>query len=293
MVQQGINQEQIVTVDSESVAEIARITKWQQLVMQSMGGLFPERSDLSTTQHVLDIACGPGIWALEVAFTYAQMKVVGIDPNRTLTRYAQVQARTQGLENVDFQVMDALHNLDFPDHTFDLINAQFVNNRIPLHAWPAFLRDSQRVLRPGGSMRITASELVVTNSKAYEELLRLHTIALYRAGYCAAAHGYYTGTTALLSRALRQAHYQQVQYHAHVIDLSKGTYAFEHHYANFVVLMQLIKPFLLKMEVVTEEHFEALCREATIDLLSDNYCGMWYFLTLWGEAPLSNLDSQE
>jgi len=57
--------------------------------------------------------------------------------------------------------------------------------------------------------------------------------------------------------------------------------------------MQLIKHFLLKMEVVTEEHFEALCREATIDLLSDNYCGMWYFLTLWGEAPLSNLDSQE
>jgi len=58
------------------------------------------------------------IWALEVAFTYAQMKVVGIDPNRTLTRYAQVQARTQGLENVDFQVMDALHDLDFPDHTY-------------------------------------------------------------------------------------------------------------------------------------------------------------------------------
>jgi hypothetical protein len=134
-------------------------------------------------------------------------------------------------------------------------------------------------------MRITASDLVVTKSKAYEELLRLNTLALYRAGYCASAHGYYTGTTALLSRALRQADYQQVQHHAHVIDLSKGAYAFEHHYANFVVLMQLIKPFLLKMEVVTEEHFDALCREATIDLLSDNYCGMWYFLTLWGVAP--------
>jgi len=140
-------------------------------------------------------------------------------------------------------------------------------------------------------MRITASELVVTNSKAYEELLRLNTLALYHAGYCAAANGYYTGTTALLSQALRQAGYQQVQHHAHVIDLSKGTYAFEHHYANFVVLMQLIKPFLLKMEVVTEEHFEVLCREATIDLLSDNYCGMWYFLTLWGEAPLQEKPS--
>jgi len=53
------------------MAEIARITKWQQLVMQSMGGLFPERATYLHSAR-FDIACGPGIWALEVAFTYAR-----------------------------------------------------------------------------------------------------------------------------------------------------------------------------------------------------------------------------
>ncbi|HTK08662.1 MAG TPA: class I SAM-dependent methyltransferase [Ktedonobacteraceae bacterium] len=285
MGQQDTEQGPFVSGQFNSAAEVARITKRQQLMIDNVGGLFPERCGLSSIQRILDIACGPGIWALEVAFTYAQIEVVGIDPNRTNIRYAQAQAQAQNLENVDFQVMDALHGLDFSDHTFDLVNAQFIDDRVPISAWPTLLQSCLRVLRPGGVMRITISELIVTNSAAYEELLRLNMLALYKAGYGSSAHGYYSGTTAMLSHMLRQVGYQQVQQRAHVIDLSQGSKASQDNYASFAVLMQLIKPFLLKMEVVTEDRFDVLYREATINLLSDTYYGLWYFLTVWGEAP--------
>ncbi len=285
MVQKGTRREHIVSVDVENIAEIVRITKRQQLVMECMGGLFPQQDDLSSRCCILDIACGPGVWALETAFTYPQMEVVGIDPNRTSILYARAQAQTQCLQNVDFQVMDALHGLDFPDATFDVINMQFVDTSIPVTAWSAFLRNAQRVLRPGGSINITTTVLVVTNSKAYEELLRLKALALYKAGYSVADNGYYSGIAAMLSQTLHYVGYQQVRHRAYAIDFFRGTKASEENYPNFLVWIQLVKPFLLRMEVVTEDRFETLYREATIDLLSDNYCGMWHFLTLWGSLP--------
>jgi ubiquinone/menaquinone biosynthesis C-methylase UbiE len=278
-------QGQFVSGQSDSAAEVARITRRQQLIMDNIGGLFPERSDLSSIQHILDIACGPGVWALEVAFAYPQMEVTGIDTSRTNVRYAQAQAQAQNLVNVDFQFMDVVQGLEFDDHTFDLVNAKFIDDRIPVNAWPTVLRSCQRVLRPGGTIRICTSELTITNSKAYEELLRLYMLALYKAGYCVSDNGYYTGMGAMLSQTLDQLGYQGVQQRAYVIDFSHGTRASEENYANMAVQMQLNKPFLTKMGVVTDKHFEDLYREATIDLLSDNYCSMWYFLTIWGEAP--------
>ena len=286
MGQQGAESGQFVSGQFDSAAEVARITKRQQLIMDNIGGLFPERSDLSSIQHILDIACGPGVWALEVAFAYAQMFVTGIDANRLNIRYAQAQAQAQSLDNVDFQIMDVLQELDFDDHAFDLVNAKFIEDRIPVNAWPSVLQSCQRVLRPGGTLRITTSELTVTNSKAYEELLRLYMLALYKAGYCVSDNGYYSGTGAMLSYTLGQLGYQRVQQRAYVIDFSHGTKASGDNYANMAVQMQLRKPFLTRMGVVTDDHFDALYREATIDLLSDNYCSMWYFLTIWGEVPL-------
>jgi ubiquinone/menaquinone biosynthesis C-methylase UbiE len=285
MVQQSAGQERIVTVDPESVAEVARITKWQQLITQSMGGLFPEHPDPSSLQQILDINCGPGAWALEVAFTYPDAMLCGIDANHIIVRYAQAQAQTMSLKNVCFRQMDVLDQLDFPDQSFDLINIQFADNCIPANSWSDLLHTCYQVLRPVGRVRITTSELIVTNSSAYEELLRLYILALHKAGYCIASNGYYTGTAMYLIQALHHAGYVSVQQRPYVINFSQDSKASEDNYANFFVVMPLIKPFLLKMEVVTEKRFEQLFREATIDLLSDTYCGMWHFQTIWGEVP--------
>src|SRR6266436_6885658 len=112
--------ENIYFNDPESGAEMARLMDQDRLITRGMGGLFPERSDLSGIQRILDVACGPGGWAQEVAFAYPEIEVVGFDISRAMIDYANAFARVQGLHNLSFQVMDILQPLTFPDSSFDL-----------------------------------------------------------------------------------------------------------------------------------------------------------------------------
>src|SRR5437764_1037657 len=74
--------------DPESGAEMARLLTQDRLITRGMGGLFSERSDLSGIHRILDVACGPGGWALEVAFSYAEREVVGLDVSRAMIDYS-------------------------------------------------------------------------------------------------------------------------------------------------------------------------------------------------------------
>jgi SAM-dependent methyltransferase len=70
---------------------------------------------------LLDIACGPGGWALEMALAYPSIQVTGIDISPGMIDYANAQAHASGLDNVKFQVATITDPLTFPDDTFDLI----------------------------------------------------------------------------------------------------------------------------------------------------------------------------
>jgi len=45
-------------IDAESAAEMARLMRQDRLITAGMGGIFPEQTDLSGVQHVLDLAFG-------------------------------------------------------------------------------------------------------------------------------------------------------------------------------------------------------------------------------------------
>lgn len=59
--------ESTYVIDAENAAEMARLTRQDRLITKTMGGLFTEHSDLSGGHDVLDVACGPGGWVLDVA----------------------------------------------------------------------------------------------------------------------------------------------------------------------------------------------------------------------------------
>ena len=56
-------------------------------------------------------------------------------------------------------------------------------------------------------------------------------------------------------------------------------------FRNVEVLRELMKPFLLKMEVATSDELARLQREAVLQMLSDDFCGGWWYLTVWGVKP--------
>ncbi|TMC21389.1 MAG: class I SAM-dependent methyltransferase, partial [Chloroflexi bacterium] len=69
--------ENAYVIDVESAAELARLLHQERHLTKSMGGLLAEQPEISNMHDILDIACGPGGWALEVADRYTHIKVVG------------------------------------------------------------------------------------------------------------------------------------------------------------------------------------------------------------------------
>ncbi len=120
-----------------SHAEMVRLTEQDHHITEGMGGLFPEQPDLSGINRILDVACGPGGWPLEVAYAYPDKQVVGIDVDEGMISYATELARAARLDNVSFRVMNAIEPLDFPDAYFDLVNARFMVGFLPTTLWPA------------------------------------------------------------------------------------------------------------------------------------------------------------
>src|SRR5947209_12887767 len=130
--------------DPESVAEMARLLDQDRLITTGMGGLLAERdNNFSGLHRILDVACGPGGWAQEVAFAHPDLEVIGFDISQAMIDYARAQARVQGLDNVSFRVMDMLAPLDFPDQAFDLVNARFINF-LPAAGWSKLMQELGR-----------------------------------------------------------------------------------------------------------------------------------------------------
>ena len=105
---------------------------------------------LSSGSSVLEVAPGPGFFAVELA-KQGDFKVTGLDISRTFVEIAKENARKAGVR-IDFRFGNA-SSLPFPGDSFDFIycSAAFKNFSEPVKA----LDEMHRVLRPGGEALIT------------------------------------------------------------------------------------------------------------------------------------------
>ncbi len=278
-------------LDLSSGAEIARRMRQDELIAQAMGGLLLEHPDLSQVRRVLDIACGPGEWALEMAFTYPEIEVVGIDTSNQMIAYARAQAKVQGLHNVSFQVMDITKPLRFPTSSFDIVNARMIAPYLSCKNWSCAIKEFVRVARPGGMFYLTeCDELGKSNSLAYETLKQLYGRACSRNGqsFHPFPDGPHLCITPLLEQFVRDAGGARIRQKVHTLNYSAKEQAFFSNYENLKVLYKLGQPFLIRMGVATQKQLEQLYEQMLIDMLSDDFCGLWYFLTIYAEKSASH-----
>jgi ubiquinone/menaquinone biosynthesis C-methylase UbiE len=247
-----------------------------------MGGVLPEQSDLSQVYQVLDIGCGPGGWVLDVARQYPHIHMVGIDISQLMIEYATSLATSQGLAQVRFQVMDATQPLDFPDHTFDLVNGRILTGFLTTQQWSALISECYRVTKPGGLLRLTEGEWGFTNSAAFDTLMQLSNLAMYRGGHSFSPHGRTIGTATVLRLLMQQAGYEVMGYRAHAVDFSGGTELHESNVQNYLVFQKLLQPFLAQMQISTQEELQRLYEQMEEDVQTEEFCGIDYYLTVWG-----------
>ncbi len=270
-------------IDAESATEMARLTKQDRFFTEAMGGLFSERADLATVQSILDLGCGPGQWALDVAFAYSHIEVVGMDISETMVHYANARARSQLLSNASFEVGDITQPLDFPDNSFDLINGRLIAFLTP-QQWTHLLQECKRILRPGGTLRLTENESVFT-SPATDALFSLFYRAQAKAGQSFSPAGRTLGITPRLNYLLRQGGYTNVQYKAHALDYSAGNPNHEVMSEVMSLFLTLMRPFLVGMGVTTPEEVEQLLYQMNIEMYQEDFCALLYLLTVWGNKP--------
>ncbi|HZS75603.1 MAG TPA: class I SAM-dependent methyltransferase [Ktedonobacteraceae bacterium] len=267
-------------IDPESGAEMARLIDQDITISKAIGALFPGDIVPESGQKVLDVACGPGGWALEVAFEYPEVQVEGIDISQAMIAYANMRAQSQQLTNAHFQVMNVLEPLAFADNTFDLVNARLMTSFLPRDAWPRVVKELARITRHDGVIIHTECETFgESNSQAIEELSSVINEAMYRAGLYI---GKGRGVTAKLPQFLQEAGCTNIQQEQHVLDSSYGTPTHKASLENLRVGIQLVRPFVLRLGLVTPEKFDELFERSLQDMQSERMRGTWTFVTVWG-----------
>nr|BBH93061.1 hypothetical protein KTA_12600 [Thermogemmatispora argillosa] len=271
--------------NAEDEAELTRLAHQDQLITAGMGGLLPEGLALPDGGSVLDLACGPGGWAIEVAAAFPTVEVVGVDLSARAVERATARARERGLKNVRFQTMNIMEALTFPDATFDLINGRFMASFMLPAAWPRLLAECRRLLKPGGTIRLTETEGPLTNSLAFEQLMALATQGLKKAGQSFSPDGRHGGMTPVLARLLRRAGFQDVRLRANAIEWSYGTPAHESVFKDAIMTLELGRSFYFKLGLASEAELARLYEQAIADMQQEDFCGLWTMLTAWGRKP--------
>jgi SAM-dependent methyltransferase len=98
-----------------------------------------------STESVLEIGCGAGLMAIELA--RAGRKVTGVDVSQVILDKAR--ARSKGVTGVEFEQVSGV-TLPYPNETFDVAYSIEVVEHLHENDALAHFAEVRRVLRPGG-----------------------------------------------------------------------------------------------------------------------------------------------
>jgi ubiquinone/menaquinone biosynthesis C-methylase UbiE len=275
-------------LDTESATEQVRILHQDRMITKCMGGPLRELepTTIERMHSILDLACGPGAWVLDMAYEYPRVEVTGVDISRRMIEYAQALAREQHVHNTAFHVTSVLEPLEFSDNSFDLVNARAMFGFMSRADWPKLVKECMRILKPGGILRLTEIEFGITNSRATEKLTGLFLKALAVTGRSFSPDGRHLGITPMLRSFMHEAGFEHMRSVPYLLDASFGS---EYHGAqvqNNAQANRGLKPFLVNLHMINDEDFEESYQQSLIEMQAEDFCSLWYFLTVLGRKPV-------
>lgn len=102
---------------------------------------------------VLDVGCGTGTLAMEVARRAGRAgRVAGVDPGTQQIARARSKAARRTVP-IEFQI-GVIEQLPFPDQTFDVVLSSLMMHHLPTPLKRQGLAEIARVLKPGGRLII-------------------------------------------------------------------------------------------------------------------------------------------
>lgn len=278
--------EHTYVLDPNNEIEVERLLAQQRMLAQAVGPLAGV-SHLAAGARVLDLACGPGGWVLDVAAERPDVQVLGVDISQTSLNHASTQARTLQLSNAAFSKMSIIEPFSFPENSFDLVNARLLIGVLRREAWKPFLAECMRVLRPGGILRLTeALDFCTTSSQALQRSVALINSLLEKTGYGLSLDERTIGTGHILPAMLRRAGYSDVHFVTFSLEGSANAPGSSDGYRDLELILLMSKVPLVRSGLISEEDSDQLSQQALSDLRSSAFWSMSTFLTVLGQKPL-------
>ena len=123
-------------------------------------------------KDILDIGTTVGHNLLPVAAAYPRAQAVGVDVSRPVLRYALARARSLGVENVRFVQADGADLSRFADNSFDWVQTAMFLHELSYSSIRAIMRESFRVLRPGGVVLHLEQPQYTKEMSLFEQAMR-------------------------------------------------------------------------------------------------------------------------
>lgn len=141
-----------------NMEEVNRLDFQHHLLRQAMSGNY--RAPLKRPKNILDVGCGTGRWAQEMAQTFSDANVIGLDIfDPPVETNASIKP-----SNYQFVMADVLKGLPFSPYQFDFVHQRSLSYVIPTPRWLQVVNELVRVTRPGGIIELVEPDNTFQNA---------------------------------------------------------------------------------------------------------------------------------
>jgi SAM-dependent methyltransferase len=137
--------------------EANRLDFQHYLLRQAMSGIY--RAPIQRVRNILDVGCGTGRWAQEMAQAFPEANVIGLDIFEAPEDNISIKPI-----NYQFVMADALKGLPFSPFQFDFVHQRSLGYAIPCTGWPQVVNELVRVTRPGGMVELVEPDCIFQNA---------------------------------------------------------------------------------------------------------------------------------
>ncbi len=221
---------------------------------------------------ILDVGCGSGRWANEIALQFPYANVIGLDVT------TPPALETAPAENYVFVRGNVLQGMPFGDGSFDFVHMRLLFMAIPANAWKAVARELARVTRPGGWLELVESGLPLRGGPALDTLGRwVSDLSLRR--------GIDLRLGARIGDLLRDVGLSGGTFHEFYLPLGRYGGRFGHMAAaDMLAIYDGLRPLVLAEGIADPQDYDGALGQARAELESTQQCVRPFYLAFGQRA---------
>jgi ubiquinone/menaquinone biosynthesis C-methylase UbiE len=266
-------------------AEFVRLREQDRAVTVSMD-LFPAGFD-PRGKKILDVACGPGGWIRECVRKEPEIaEIWGIDNNKRVLSYATNHPTTKQNKRVKFGLMNILEPLEFPDGYFDCVNLRFITGVLDRseEAWLKLFNECLRILKPGGFLRDTESEMSWIPLAPSTNTM-LYALMQFMWKRDKAFASWQMAVTPIVADVLGQLSLTDVREQVIALNYSHGTELHKLVVGDMIHIMQVVRAGIISLGGIPEDQYDDLLAKMNEEMYGPKFRARWPLVSWTGRKP--------